>query len=359
MIRLIIHQLFRLSFICLSVFCTTNSFAQDDDVQKRIVEHRKVFICSMSDRDTFKTAEDGCKHWAEKHLPAGYKYNSSSVTENGSVLCICKKPGNADNDQQGKIYGIIICPEYSYVYSKNNDNNYNELACACYSGYLPDGKICVKDSCGDYKSMGPDGLREWARAKLQRFCDEENEAFKSNPSGSINPKNEPPILNNNEVAGFLQLGSKKAANGQETYADFVWNMVYGHVLERMVSRRVEKDKCLKEYIQYVKNSSQMKEEGTNPDFRGKGNLPAENEYDITTPEQVVVKMAKPEKAHFIFITYTRLFTSDDLAASTPNQPPKPPKNTNPKTPTNNTRPPANNPKTPVKPPKPKSSTDGR
>lgn len=340
-------------------FISAQGFAQDDNIQERIVENRKVFICTWSDRDTFKTAEEGCKHWAEKHLPAGYKSVSATVTENGAVRCLCKKSGAGDNEQQGQIMGIILCPEYASSYSKNNDNNYKDLACLCYEGYKAKGNTCEKDTCADLAKMGEDGLKEWARKRLQRFCDEENEAFRKNPSGSINPKNEPPIINNSEIAGWMQLGSKKAANGQETYADFVWNMVYGHVLERMISRRVEKDECLKKYITYVKNSAQMKEEGTNPDFRGKGKLPAGVEYDVTTPEQAMKKMQKPEKAHFVFITYNRLFTSDDLAASSPTlqQPPNnnPPNNNPPKPPKNQTPP-----KPPVKPPKPpKSSTDGR
>jgi hypothetical protein len=352
MIRSNPHRLFRLLFIFCCILLQTTAFAQDDDVQKRIVESRKVFICTMSDRDTFKTAEEGCKHWAEKHLPAGYKYNSLTVSENGAVKCICKKPGNADNDQQGKIYGIIICPEYSYVYSKNNDDNYKELACACYSGYLPDGKICVKDSCADYEKMGEDGLKGWITNKLQQFCNEENEAFKNDPEGKINPKGEPPIITNNEAATWADWGGKIAPNGNKTYSDKVWPMVYGHAIERMVARRIEKDECLKKYVAYVKNTNQMKEEGTNPDFKGKGKLPAEVEFDITTAEEASKKMNDASKAHFIFITYSRLFTSDDLAEKAPKSPQTPPKNTgNPKTPTD--------PKKPVKPAKPKSSTDGR
>lgn len=333
------------------------SSASAQTIQERTVEDRKVFICNMSDRDTFKTAEEGCKHWAQKHAP-GYTYKSSTVAENGAVRCICTKAGSSDNDQQGQIMGIIICPENASASPENQTKNYKDWTCLCYQGYIADGKICKKDPCSYYSNMSEDGLKGWATSMLQKFCDEENQAFKNDPAGSIKPKNGPPILNDSEVMGFLQLGSKKAKNGEETYADFVWNMVYGHVLERMIARRVEKDECLKNYLEYVKNSAQMKEEGTNPDFRGKGKLPAKNEFDITTAEQAVKKMQNPAKQHFVFITYSRLFTSDDLAASDPGpvnpngNTPKPPKISIPKPPTNTTpKPPANKP--------PKSSTDGR
>lgn len=327
--------------------------ASAQTIEERTVESRKVFICSMSDRDTFKTAIDGCKHWVQKHLPSGYTYSSSTVTENGAVKCICKKPGNADNDQQGMIYGIVVCPELAVSYSKNNDNNFNELVCICPEGYVGNGKICEKDSCSDYKTMGEDGLKEWARAKLQRFCDEENEAFRSNPGEAINPPNEPPVLSDAEVMHWLEWGPKIATNGNKTYSDKVWPMVYGHAIERMIARRVEKDKCLKDYLTYVKNSSQMNEEGTNPDFRGKGKLPGTIEYDVTTPEEMAKKQANPKKAHFLFITYSRLFTSDDLAASLPAaNTPNPPKGNTPTQPkTNTSKPPKSKP--------PKSSTDGR
>jgi hypothetical protein len=61
------------------------------------------------DKDSFRTAEDGCKHFAEKHLP-GYKYQSLEIADNGAVKCISVKPGEPDHDQQGKIYGVVICP---------------------------------------------------------------------------------------------------------------------------------------------------------------------------------------------------------------------------------------------------------
>ena len=153
----------RLSFLLLFSNMAAHSFSQNENIQERIVENRKVFICTWSDRDTFKTAEEGCKHWAEKHLPAGYKSVSATVTENGAVRCLCKKTGSGDNEQQGQIMGIILCPEYASSYSKNNDNNYKELACLCYEGYKAKGSVCEKDTCAEYAKMGEDGLKEWAR----------------------------------------------------------------------------------------------------------------------------------------------------------------------------------------------------
>lgn len=357
MIRLIIHRVFRLIFACILLFICTNSFAQDD-VLKRQVQGREMKFRNSSSYDTFKTAQDACIQWGQVTLPQGYTYHSYNMNENGGCQCIFKKPGSADNDQGGQVWAIIVCPENASTYTRGSENKIDSVVCVCNTGYKPKGKICEPDSCAEYENMGEYGLVNWATAKLQKFCEEENEAFKNDPAGSINPPKGPPILSENEIRGYLNLGSKKAANGQTTYADFVWNMVYGHVLERMVARRVEKDKCLNEYLTYVKNSSQTKEEGTNPDFRGKGKLPAKNEFDITTPEQVLVKMNDPNKAHFIFITYSRLFTSDDLAAASPQQGgSKPPSKgnilqqpkVNPKTPAT--------PKKPAKPPK--SSTDGR
>ncbi|MBL7726474.1 MAG: hypothetical protein JNM68_02260 [Dinghuibacter sp.] len=349
MIRLIIQRVFRLALAVLFLFLSGHTWAQDK-IQERTVEHRKVFRTNISYSDTFKTAKEGCVHWGKERLPNGYTYHSHNMFENGSVQCIFKKPGSADNDQGGQVWGVIVCPENASSFSKNNDNNFNELICLCNEGYKAKGKVCEKDTCAEYEKMSEDGLREWARARLQRICDEENEAFKNDP------KKGGSLLTDKEVKGFSDEkgGWKTSANGNETYADWVWRIKYGQIIEKMIAKRLEKETCLKDYLVYVPGSQQMKESGPNPDFKGKGKLPAENEYDITTPEQVIVKSKNPLKAHFIFITYTRLFTSDELVdgmGTNPSTPgntnlPKPPKNQTPAKP-------------PIKPPKPpKSSTDG-
>lgn len=361
MLRLIIHRVFRLVFAFIILFICNNSFAQDD-VLKRQVQGREMKFRNSSSYDTFKTAQDACIQWGQVTLPQGYTYHSYNMNENGGCQCIFKKPGSADNDQGGQVWAIIVCPENASTYNKGQGNNINDVVCVCNTGYKPNGSKCELDTCGQYENMGEEALKSWAQAKLQKFCDEENEAFKNDPAGAMHPQNAPPILTDGEKMQWLSWGSKIAANGNQTYSDKVWNMVYGHAIERLVARRVEKDKCLKEYLTYVKNSSQMKEEGTNPDFKGKGKLPATNEFDITTAEQVMVKMNDPKKAHFIFITYTRLFTSDDLAAAEPlpeQGTPKPPKGNTPppKTITPKIQKP-NTPKTNTPKP-PKSSTDGR
>lgn len=340
------------------------SSASAQTIQERTVEDRKVFICNMSDRDTFKTAEEGCKHWAQKHAP-GYTYKSSTVAENGAVRCICTKAGSSDNDQQGQIMGIIICPENASASPENQTKNYKDWTCLCYQGYIADGKICKKDPCSYYSNMSEDGLKGWATSMLQKFCDEENAAFVAAPSDKMYPQGEPPIFTDSEIFGFMQMaggaGMKKIAGTKNkyTYADWVWPIVYGHAIERLVARRVEKDECLKKFVSYVNNANQTKEEDANPDFKGQSKLPAGVHFDVTTTGQVAKKKNNPAKAHFIFITYTRGLDIDKYGNPMPpgqtGPPPpsnKPPKITIPKPPTNtNPKPPSNKP--------PKSSTDGR
>lgn len=355
MIRLIIHRVFRLVLACTLLFICSNSFAQDD-VLKRQVQGREMRFRNNETYDTFKTAKDACIQWGQIRLP-GYTYSTYNMNESGGCQCIyTNNNGGANNDQGGQVWAIIVCPENASTYTKGSENKIDNVVCVCNTGYKPNGKVCELDTCGAYENMGEEGLKSWAQAKMQRFCDEENEAFKNDPAGATHPQKEPPILTDGEKMQWLSWGSKIAANGQQTYSDRIWPMVYGHVIERLVARRVEKDKCLSAYLTYIKNSAQNKEEDNNPDFRGKGKLPGTNEFDVTTGEQVTRKMNDPKKANFIFITYSRLFTSDDLAAAeplpdTPKPPkdkvPQPPKKTDPKTPA----------KTPAKPPK--SSTDGR
>jgi len=112
-------------------------YSQDSS---RLVKSRKVFVCEM-ERDTFKTAEEGCRHWAEKHLP-GYKYQSHEITDNGAVKCICTKAGEPDNDQQGKIYGIILCPPLATEVV--DETPFMNKMCECPSpGYIAQNDKCV------------------------------------------------------------------------------------------------------------------------------------------------------------------------------------------------------------------------
>jgi hypothetical protein len=94
-------------FVLAGIFFLFSTIANAQD-SSRLVKSMKVFLCEM-DRDTFRTAEEGCKHFAEKHLP-GYKYQQLEIANNGAVKCVCTKAGEPDNDQQGKIYGVVICP---------------------------------------------------------------------------------------------------------------------------------------------------------------------------------------------------------------------------------------------------------
>ena len=114
-----------------------SAYSQDSS---RMVKSRKVFVCEM-ERDTFKTAGDGCRHWAEKHLP-GYTYQSLEITDNGAVKCICTKAGEPDNDQQGKIYGIILCPPLATEVV--DETPFMNKMCECPTpGYIAQNDKCV------------------------------------------------------------------------------------------------------------------------------------------------------------------------------------------------------------------------
>jgi hypothetical protein len=120
------------------------------------------------------------------------------------------------------------------------------------------------------------------------------------------------IVSSREIQGFgNKFGLKQTrADGKFHYSDKAWQIIYGHVIERLTAKRVAKDKTLRKYLSYIKNVDQTAG-GGKPDFIGAGELPATVKFDITTNKQAASKKKMPEKKCWIFITYERLIVLDD------------------------------------------------
>jgi hypothetical protein len=279
--------------------------------QERIVADKKVFICTMSDRDTFKTAAEGCKHWAQKHLESGYKYQEGSATTqpNGAVFCLCKKQGQSDNDQQGMIMGIIICPENA---SELNEEpaNFESRKCQCYETYVSHNGKCVKPEdvpppsndaptaetevdCKKQQGLTPaqEQIKNKVNERLKQIVEKANKDFAADPAVAA------PYFSDKEIILY---------GGKGLFVEGIWNRGYGHAIERMTADAVTKDKYLNSVLHYNTNIEQTK--GL-PDFRGKGKLPETLSFDITTNKEVTTKKAKGKDC-WEFITYNRLAKAD-------------------------------------------------
>lgn len=295
--------------------------AQAQDNSYRLVDSKRVYICTMcSTKDTFQTAKDACIHFAEKHVKDGYKYKSDQVTENGAVKCVCTKSGSPDNDQQGIIMGVVICPDLATEVI--DQTHFLQKKCECPTpGYVALDNKCVQDTC-TMASMDPETLKLKITERLQQIVNEENQAFAANPARVYDPAvvGPTPLFSQKEIDYFGKtFGFKKVVSDSDpadtsyAYAESSWNIIYGHAVERLAAKRVEKDMCLKQLLQYIKNVDQTKE-GGQPDF--KGNDGASN-YDITTPGSAEKKKQTENKKDWIFITYTRLIEIDEKGGHKP------------------------------------------
>lgn len=322
-IRTLVTVIYSLLF-----FHGTISYCQGTTREERTVRGKKVFICTWghdpSVKDTFATAEEGCKHWNQFHLPQGFKYVSSATNEIGAVRCICKN-GDNENDQQGQIMGITLCPELSVVI--DDGTPYPKQKCECPDKILPPYYIGVFDKCEldtcTITDMPADQLQQWATHRLQTIVDEENLAFSKNTARVYDPKvvGQDSLFSAKEIGYFgNKFGWRKTPGTQnEKYSDAAWAVIYGHAIERLAGVRMEKDMCLKKVLQYIANADQMKD-GGQPDFKGKGKIGSAS-YDITTPEQAAEKAKTDKKKDWIFITYTRLIVLDENGNNRP-APPK-------------------------------------
>jgi hypothetical protein len=280
--------------------------------EERIVKGKKVFICTMSDRDTFQTAAEGCKHWAGKHLDAGYTYKegSAKVEPNGAVFCLCTKPGQSDNDQQGMIMGIILCPENASELNIE-PQKFEDRKCQCYETYVAHGEKCYKpedvpkdsvlakpptkdepplNACEMQLGLTQEqaALKKQVSTRLQEIVNRINREFANDPTIAAHPD----IFSPKELAHY----------GEGFYKKYLWYQGYGHAIERLTYKAMKNDPFLSSNLQYIPNAEQI---GGNPDFKGKGKLPSSVSFDITTPEQVASKKTKGKEC-WDFITYKRL-----------------------------------------------------
>jgi len=268
--------------------------------QDRIVEDRKVFVCTMSDRDTFKTADAGCRHFAKEHLGNGYKYEEGTavVQPNGAVKCLCTKSGSSPNDQQGIIMGEIICPENASELDAPY-NSFEQRKCQCYQTYVASNGKCVKpedvskpkDKCETQQGLNAQqkALKDRVVQRLQELTDQANQSFAKDPT----------------VAKGLFTPKELAYYGRGGYLPYVWNQGYGQAVERLTDELVKKDRLLNGVIKHVPNVEQT---AGRSDFEGQGQL-KNVDFDVTTPEQAERKK-RGGKECWEFITYKRLIDAN-------------------------------------------------
>jgi hypothetical protein len=108
-----------------------------------LVECDKFFVANGIDGE-YKTAEDACKAFGKVKFP-GYTLVKCTTAFNGSVYYKFTK-GSQIAEQQGQIWFKIRCPESAYQLSTDGTDNWQKQECACYKGYHPEGKLCIKDT---------------------------------------------------------------------------------------------------------------------------------------------------------------------------------------------------------------------
>lgn len=283
--------------------------------QMNIVMSKKVYVCTKCESDTFQTASDGCRHWASKHLEAGYySQGKPEVQNNGAVKCICKKAGAPDNDQQGNIAGVILCPDHaSVVYEETT--GFDGKKCQCDEGYVAAGNQCLElqhstaveeaaePGCDQLLKLSKEqvALRNKAVRRLQEIVSDVNKKFAQEPSIAAK------LFDSSELKAY--------ADVQEQGKGFKWYLLYGQAVERLAAEEAKKDPFLKTVVIHIPNKEQIKKQkagvpADNMDFKGTGALSSKVCFDVTTPGSVFSKMKEEQKKCWEFITYERLINLD-------------------------------------------------
>ncbi|MBC8085197.1 MAG: hypothetical protein H7Z21_18530 [Hymenobacter sp.] len=124
--------------VLLLLFVVWHASAQS--TASRLVKGPKVYICGF-EKDTFKTAAEGCKHWVKVHYGEGHYLVKVEEAPDGNVTCACKQNGREETWEAQPIYGETICPQFAS--EVNNDQPWKSRMCECPEGYVAENNRCV------------------------------------------------------------------------------------------------------------------------------------------------------------------------------------------------------------------------
>jgi hypothetical protein len=165
------------------------------------------------------------------------------------------------------------------------------------------------DDCSKLQALTDDKLKKEVITRLNKVVAQVNQAFAKSPSIAME------VISEAEIVGIsYTFGAKQTQNGQ-SISDASLNILYGHILERLVGKRFAKDDpCLPPYLEYIPNVVQMQTPGGSPDFKGLDKA-AGLQPDITTAGEVTKKKAQGK--NYDFILYTRLLKIDSAGHAVP------------------------------------------
>jgi hypothetical protein len=165
------------------------------------------------------------------------------------------------------------------------------------------------DDCSKLQALNETQLKKEVIARLTKIVTKVNQEFAKTPAIAME------VISEAEIVGVTYtFGAKQTQSGQ-SISDASLNILYGHILERLVGQRFPKhDPCLPPYLEYIPNVAQMQTPGGSPDFKGLDKA-AGIQPDITTAGEVAKKKAKGK--NYDFILYTRLLKIDSAGHAVP------------------------------------------
>lgn len=155
------------------------------------------------------------------------------------------------------------------------------------------GVKAADDDCAKLAAMDEAKLKKEVIKRFKTVVAKVNDEFAQTPSIAMEVVSEAEIRGASYTFGLVQTQNGAAIS------DKTLNVIYGHILERLVAERIEKyDQCLLSYLVYVPNPVQMQTIGGSPDFNGTGKAQG-LELDITTAGEVPKKKAKGKNYEFV------------------------------------------------------------
>ncbi len=165
------------------------------------------------------------------------------------------------------------------------------------------------DACSKLQGLNEAKLKKEVIARLNKIVAQVNQEFAKTPAIAME------VISEAEIVGVsYTFGVKQTQSGQ-SISDASLNILYGHILERLVGRRFAKyDPCLPPYLEYIPNVVQMQTPGGSPDFKGLDKASG-LQPDITTAGEVTKKKAQGKS--YDFIVYSRLLKIDSAGHAVP------------------------------------------
>jgi hypothetical protein len=163
--------------------------------------------------------------------------------------------------------------------------------------------------CSKLQALKEDPLKKEVIARFNTVVAQVNQEFGKTPAIAME------VVSEAEIVGIGGLFKMNQVQGGAAFSPDALNMLYGHILERLVAKRLSKyDPCLPPYLEYIPNAVQLKTPGGSPDFKGLDKATG-LQLDITTAGEVPKKKAKGK--NYDFILYTRLLKLDDAGHAVP------------------------------------------